>query len=206
MLTLEKSVFLRMQNDTAEYSLRPGKIVAKAEGIYSAEMEEDFMAEGGQEIFLYYEKDRVFVKQAVLIEAVAREETTVVDFKLHGAPESAENRQCYRVSTLISDLSAKLGKEEDCKLLDVSVEGFSVAARTEYKPEDIVEATLVHEGNEFWGKARIQSIRPWHKGLVRYGLSHLSQREGGGQLRQGMQKIASEVQRQQLVRMSAGAL
>ena len=214
MLTVDKNVFFKVFNDTNQPSLRPAIVVTCTADGYAAQLyedeftvpmgeESDLIVDAGQEVLLYYERKRVFVKQAVLIEGVSAKETTIVRFKLQGPPESAENRECYRVSTVIGDLSAFLGEEEDCKVLDISVNGFSVVAKNEYKPEDVVEVTLRYQGKAFSGQARIQSIRPWHEGQVRYGLCSCSPNEVEGQLHRGMKEISMQMERQQLSRLSA---
>ena len=109
MLEPETNVFLGIADDTGAYCLRPGKIIAGRERRFIAKLEEnDFEIEAGQETFVYYENKREFVKQAVLVEAVEKAEIATVDFELQGKPESAESRQCYRASTVIRDMSAKL--------------------------------------------------------------------------------------------------
>jgi len=214
MLTVEKEIFFKAPNDTSQYSLRPAKIVNRMNGTYSAELIEsdltvplgrdvDFFVAEGQEMFVYYEKQRTFVKQLVTIEEVTQAEVKTLHFKLYGSLETAENRQYYRVSTIIGDLTARLGAEQNCKLLDVSVSGFAVATKKQYKPEEIVEATLRYEGEEFSGKACIKSTRPWSRGHGRYGTHHLGPHEGGRELHRGMKKIAMALERQQLRRLAA---
>ena len=186
---------LKLTDGSAEQSLRPGRIVRSVNGHYTAELEEsDFVAEVGDEAKVYYALKRAFVQQTLLIETVTITENAWVDFQLLGEPVSAENRQCYRVSMLVSNLSVKVGPEEYCRLLDISASGFSVTAAADYREGQVVEATLRYEDGEFSGRARIQRVRPWTLGRKRYGLHHLTKREGGGELHKGMKHICMAVQ------------
>lgn len=203
MLAVDAEVFLKLTDESAEQSLRPGRIVRNVDGHFTTELEEsDFVAEVGDEAKVYYALKRAFVQQTILIETVTITKNAWVDFQLLGEPVSAESRQCYRVSMLVSNLSVKVGPEKCCRLLDISTSGFSVTAAADYREGQVVEATLRYEDREFSGRARIQRVRPWPLGRKRYGLHHLTKREGGGELHKGMKHICMAVQRRQLRRLA----
>ena len=112
---------------------------------------------------------------------------------------SAESRQCFRVSTVLSNRTATIGGESDCDLLDVSITGFSVKASKEYAIGEQVDAIHDHDGRRYTGKACVQSIAPLRNGEFRYGLYCVNDAESKA-LTDALQKISMAVQREQLRR------
>lgn len=129
----------------------------------------------------------------------------IFEFELTGEPASAESRQHYRVSTVMSDLTAKLGSEDACQLLDVSARGFSVVASEKYSVGAVVDATLRFEGRALPGQVCIQSVRELNKGKIRYGLHPVGDPDVGGDVFKLLHRICMTVQREQLQRL-AGAV
>lgn len=206
MLRLGTEIFIRESGNSCGGYLHSGKVVEAQESMYTAEFEEDVPGtEVGQEVFVYYHHHRAFMQQPIRIEAFTLaqgEQKPTVTFELSGEPISAEDRQCYRVSTVVADMTVRLADEPECPLLDVSVAGFAVLATTLHGIGETVVATLRFEGEEYAGRARIQSVREMEGGSVRYGLNGLRKSEGGGELLRGMEVISAAVQRQQLRRLA----
>ena len=202
MLKSGTDVFLGVPDEFGDYSLRPARVIWIKDRNFTVDLKDSFALAEGEELFLYFEKDRAFTKQAALIQAVELGSIASVDLELQGQPVSAESRQCYRVLTLSKDLSVQIGQEEGCRLLDISMTGFSAIATGKYRLGQVVEATLRHEGKEFSGKARIQSTRSCGLRQTRYGVQQLNERAGGGELPNGMKKICMAVQRRQLRRLA----
>ncbi|MHC4776219.1 MAG: PilZ domain-containing protein [Planctomycetota bacterium] len=113
---------------------------------------------------------------------------------------SAEGRERFRVSTVMADLTATVGAEAECKLLDVSTTGFAVEATQRYEIGQVVSVTLRYQDRQFSGKARIQSIRELELGRIRYGLHAVDDKASGGELRKGQQHITAAIEREQLRR------
>ncbi len=141
------------------------------------------------------------MKQPARLDAVGQDDPTpVVGFQTTGEPVSAESRERFRVSTVMADLTAAVGAEAECKLLDVSTSGFAIEATQRYEVGQVVSVTLRYQGGEFSGKARVQSIRELDLGRIRYGLHAVEDRASGGELRKGQQYISAAVEREQLRR------
>lgn len=116
---------------------------------------------------------------------------------------SAENRQCYRVSTAVSPaVSASLNEGSPCPVMDVSATGFSVLADTELRQGQVVRAVLDHEQQQCNGTAIVQSVKTLPDGTTRYGLHCAGNENTNGNLLKGLQRISAALQRQQLRRMT----
>ena len=122
MLNTETKLFLCIPTESPERVLRPAKIVSIENDMFAVEPEEPELAlEAGQEILIYYEIKQTFMQQPARIDALLdTEHNPTVGLVTTGEPVSAESRQCYRVSTVMSDLVAGI-ESQDCPLLDVSI-------------------------------------------------------------------------------------
>jgi hypothetical protein len=204
MLTSETKLFLSIPTDSRQRILHPATIKEVSEAGYTADLEDSNLSfVAGQDVFVYYNLNQKFVKQAARIQAVLQiDPVLVVGFKLTGEPTTAESREWFRVSTVMSGLTAAIGPEPDCKLLDVSSAGFAVEATKRYEIGQVVPVTLRYEGGQFTGDARVQSMRDLGKGRFRYGFHALDDRTSGGDLRKGQQVISAAIEREQLRRLS----
>jgi len=116
-----------------------------------------------------------------------------------GEPVSAESRQCFRVSTVMSGRTAVLGDEAGCDLLDVSVTGFSVNASEQHDVGDQVPAVHEHDGRRYSGRTSVQSVAAVRDGSYRYGL-HCVNDDQSRALTEALQQISMAVQREHLRR------
>ncbi|MHC4428160.1 MAG: PilZ domain-containing protein [Planctomycetota bacterium] len=204
MLASDTKVFLNIPRGSRMHLLHPALIKDAGKRGYTAELDEaDVLLGPGQELFVYYYLRHKFVKQAARVDAVMQNEPTlVVGFQTTGEPMPAETRESFRVSTVMADLTATVGAEDECRLLDVSNTGFAVEATQRYELGQVVSVTLRYQGRQFSGKARVQSIRELDLGKVRYGLHAVEDRASGGDVRKGQQHISAAVEREQLRRLS----
>ena len=195
--------YLQIPDESEERILYPATVQEWNENIYTAGLQtDDPTLEAGQEVLIYYEIERELVKQGAHIEWVSEtDSTTAFRFELTGDPVSAERRQCYRVSTMMAEVSATFGTEENCPVVDVSATGFAVVASQRYRTATVVDATVHYAGIASSGKGRIESVRELEPGRIRFGLHCISDKETGGTLQAGLQKIWTSVQRQHLRRL-----
>lgn len=162
--------------------------------------------EVGQELLIYFERRRQFVQQPAKVEALLdSEKGGVVVLRTTGEPVSAESRQCYRVSTILSDLSVTFDGVEGCSLRDVCVTGFAVASPRHYTTGQVLDVGLLFEGTGYTGQASIQSITPMPDGQVRYGVNCVKDKASASSLSKGVQQVSMSVQRRQLSRLAGGA-
>ena len=218
MLTSGTSIFIRVAGKSEEGVLHPALIVDNTEDIFTAETKQpgelpdqvaiveevDLLVEAGQEVIVYYEFHRKFMQQPVRIETVvATDNKTIIGFRPLGKPVSAERRQCYRVSTLTSELGARLGEDDECQLADVSASGFSVLSTTKYDIGKVVKVEINYGDKKFIGTACVQGARDVTHGRIRYGLHGIEDKDSEDNLLEGLIHINMSVQRQQLRRMTA---
>ena len=108
-----------------------------------------------------------------------------------------ERRQHYRVSTVMIDLRAKVGADEDCPLQDVSTSSFSVIGRLRHETGTVVDATLSYKDKHYFVSARIQNVETLSSARIRYGLQCIDDKIARGTLARGLQRISMAIQRQQ---------
>ncbi|MHC5023997.1 MAG: hypothetical protein ACYTGG_08805 [Planctomycetota bacterium] len=218
MLAINGGIFLRRPQESAKRILHPATVKEIRDKVYTVALEEPLRIEAGDEILVYYEIKREFMQQPARVDAVLTAEPDadgddtgggtpkmVIGLETTGEPVSAESRQCYRVSIVLSGLTVQLGSEEGCQLLDVSASGFSVIAAADYKIGKIVPAVLLHDGRSYKGKACVQGVCKLEPGRTRYGLYCVEDCSVSGDLLKGMQTISMAVQRQQLRRLAGSA-
>lgn len=162
--------------------------------------------EVGQELLIYFEKRRQFVQQPAKVEALLDSEAgRLVVLKTLGEPVSAESRQCYRVSTIFSNLAVTFGGVENCSLRDVCVTGFAVISPRQYKTGQVLDVELVFEGKRYTGQGCVQSMTLMPDGQTRYGVNCVKSAPSPLSLSKGVQQVSMSVQRQQLNRLAGGA-
>ena len=204
MLSIGDGYFIETSTQSTSRILHPAKILGNKDGRYIAEIETASLSfEEGMEFQVYFMPNQEFMKQAARIESVPEvEPTPTIEFITVGEPVSAENRQHFRVSTVMSDLTATLGKQTDCKLLNVSTVGFCVLATAHYDVGSTVTASVTFEGKTYSGRGCVQSIRPMGKGQIRYGVHCVDINGSEGLLEMGLRKLTTTIQRNQLRRLA----
>jgi hypothetical protein len=205
MLSLDLDLFVRLPDEGPARVLHPAKVTGINDTLFSLECEEEGITLGEKsEILIYYNREREFVQQSARVKTISSlEPRCIVAIELHGEAVSAESRECYRVSTVLSSLSATFGPEENCQLNDVSITGFSVTAAHNYEIGAHVSTILQYEGKSFSGTACVQSKRKLGEDRIRYGLHCVNdENEGGFELQRSLRQIGAAVQRQQMRRLA----
>ncbi|MCA9310549.1 MAG: hypothetical protein KDA21_05035 [Phycisphaerales bacterium] len=201
-----QEIFAQLPGDGNRRILHPATVLERTEsGIVARFAQEDLTIQPGQGIIVYFEEKRVFMQQAATIDAVMGTDDEMhpgaFGFTPAGEPVSAESRECYRVSLVLSDFQADLGEKKGCKLTDVSATGFSVISSEQLNIGQIVPAALYLDNQAFTGLVSVQSIKELGGNRIRYGLHVLNSRDGGT-ISKGVQQISTAAQREQLKRLS----
>ncbi len=205
MLTVGNDVFLQLTSESEHRTLHPSSVVEVTDHVFTAELEEDDLApEAGQEILIYYNLRHEFVNQSARIDTVLETEPdengqskVLVAIERAGEPVSAEDRQCYRVSTVLAELAVSFGESDDCPVVDVSPTGFGVISPEDYRTGSVVTTSFQYEDLQHAGQVCIQSKRAFRGGRFRYGVHCVSK-----EFQAVMQQISMALQRQQLRRLS----
>ncbi len=195
--------FVQLPSESNARILHGGTVAGVEDGVVRFKANDRLELEPGQDIRIYFERQREFMQQPATIEAVLDEGgSCIFAIRPEGEPVSAENRQCYRVSTIFANLSIELAGET-CSLTDVSVQGFSLISTKPYKQGQTLPIRLLHEGKVYEGNAQVQSIKDLG-GKTRYGLLCAGKASGPASLPKGLQQVSMSIQRMQL-RRRAGA-
>lgn len=220
MLTKESRIFIQRPDEAAQRILHAATVLAATDNIYAIRpAESDLAFEAGDELRIFFEKDRKFMQQAGRVEALMdpppddtdesqaspQDAAPILGVATVGEPASAESRECYRVLTMFTDMTVCVGDEDQCPLLDVSATGFAVVSSQELLVGQIVDVSPHHDGQSFPGQASVQSVRDLGAGRFRYGMHCTDERGGDRTLVNGLQQISAAVQRQQLRRMAGKA-
>ncbi len=208
MPSKDVTIFIRFPNESTNRILHAVKVVevGGSDNLTVKPENPELPLEAEQELLIYFEKNRKFMQQPAKVEALLEgEEGVVAAMKTVGEPVSAESRQCYRVSTALSKLTTTFDGVGGCSLRDVSVTGFSVLSKKQYKNGQIIDAEIRFEGKRYVGKTSIQSVTPMEDGQIRYGVNCVKAAASATSLSKGVQQISMSVQRQQLNRLSGGA-
>jgi len=204
MLGTGIDVFLAFPEDAGQRVLHPGRVVEVSQDGYAAEFQEsDLPTEAGQEVLVYYEIRNRFSKQPARIDALLQATPQpVIGFATTGEAVPADDRECYRVSTLVEELTVTLAGEENCALGDVSATGLSIISEGQYNIGQSLPVELDFEGEKYTGTGVVQNIKTLRQYRSRYGLSCAGDKVDGGNLEKGVHKVGLAVQREQLRRRS----
>jgi hypothetical protein len=205
MLASGASIFVQPAEEAADRILHPATIVDRTEHVI-AELQEPLDLEAGQDLLVFYEVRREFMKQPVRVEVTMEGDAgrRLVGFVPVSDPVSAESRQFHRVSTVTGGLEANFGSEDHCPVTDVSIKGFSVISGRDHNIGDHVPTTIHHLEQHIRGTGLVQSIKGMGDGRTRYGLLCTKQRGRVNELDSGLQRMTMLLQRQQLKRRARG--
>lgn len=205
MLDTNKPLFLQVNNESENRVLHPGRIIGVDDNTYTCEFDQEaeLSCEEDEIAFIYFEDGRTFMKQSARICSITEAESKFeITLETTSDPVSAESRVCYRVSTVMLDLTVSVADEEDCPLLDISASGMSVTITSPLKLGDEIPATLSYHGREYTGQVIVQSVCELGTGRVRYGFHCVQNRRRGGNLAQGLEVVSASVQRLLIKRMA----
>jgi len=196
-----KPVFLQVTDDSEERVLHPviiSKIIGDEGYTYICELDrkEELSCEEDVAAFIYFEGARTFMQQSIRICSVTEAESKVeITIKTTSDPVSADCRECYRVSTVMLDLTVTVADEEDCPLLDVSASGMSATTTTPLKRGNEIPVRLSYGGQEYAGEVIVQNACERDTGRIRHGFHCVEDRRCGGDLQKGLQVVSTAVQR-----------
>ena len=206
MLSTGAGIYIQIPNESVHRLLHPGRLTDFIDGVYTCTLQEPALPlRPGLSVVVFYEIKNRFMQQPARVEAILESEPSpVIGLMITGDAISAEARQCYRVSTVMTSARAKLGRESECQVLDISATGFAMMSTKQHLLGEVVTAILSFEDLVYQGLARVQSVREMPDGSMRYGLHGIESRDGDSQLIKGQNEIAMAMQRAQLKRLARG--
>jgi hypothetical protein len=203
VIKLEQEVFVQTSMASKQRRLHPAKAIEINENeVTIVSSDPDFRVETDQTIRVFHQA-RDFMQQTANVISMTEEDgVKTVAIVLTSKPASAESREFHRVSTVFAELTASVGEEDACPLVDVSTMGFALISKEAFQIGDILSTELRFEHEVYPGKTCVQSVRDLGAGRIRYGLLPLADDVGGTQMFAGMQRMTIALERRQLRRLS----
>ncbi|MBC8106295.1 MAG: PilZ domain-containing protein [Anaerolineae bacterium] len=201
MISTQSAVYLLVPDESNERVLHPGKVLAVEPGnVVQIGFEQRIAPPAGSDVNLFFDYNGKFLQQNGTITA-ANESTNFppvtqsITFQSVGSPVSADSRGSYRVSVVDLQVTARIDKERNCPLVDVSPEGLGVITKQNYRLGTAVKILFDYEDQHLEGLARVQTVRQLPAGGHRCGLLVPSTED---LMRRSLRKITALVQRAQL--------
>jgi hypothetical protein len=203
MLMAGTDMFLLIPDRSNERVLHRGKVLESSAEAFVAQFEEQICPEVDSDVNAYGDvRGKFFQQGAKVTEIRIVSPQPVIAFTRCGDPVSAENRQTFRVSTIAAGITAKVGKEKNCAIVDISPEGFGAVVKGELKVGSLVPVEFQYQGNVVNTPSRVQTVKIRPDGSVRYGFLAP---ERHSPARKALQLITTSLQREQLRRLSGAA-
>src|SRR3954451_15806473 len=139
MLSTQSALYLLVPNESNERVLHPGKVLAvQSSGVLIIGFQQAIAPAVGSDVNVFFEDNGKFLQQSGSI--IATNDSASPDgfaqsiaFRCVGTPVSAESRGSYRVSAAGLNATARIEKERNCSLVDVSPEGLGVITKQSYR-------------------------------------------------------------------------
>ena len=201
---VESEIFLQLPDEDGRRVLHPTRVTEHTDAglvLVTGAVEEGL--EEGATRTAYFKVDGRFVKQPATLRSVAHEvelDGFFLTVELLGEPVDAEARQAFRVSCVGCAITATLGHETDCMVIDTSATGFGVYATQLLGFGDLVDVELHHGGETVRGRCSVQSIRRVGGDTVRYGMVAVDG-DGDRGLVKALPRVNAKLQREQMRRV-----
>lgn len=144
------------------------------------------------EISLYYEVEhRLHRHTARVVGTVGQGAGLLVELKMVGEAAPAERRERPRHSMKGSRLTADIGNECMCPVLDVSALGFAVLGRARRTLGEVRRAMMRVNDGEAEGQVRLTSLKKVDRAMMRCGFECVG--EEGESLSGALEKLVSEI-------------
>jgi hypothetical protein len=220
MLSVNRPCFLLIPNERNERILQRGIVVQLNGNDAVIQFEKPVGLKAGDETTLAAEVRGKFLQQGVNVVAMgaaAERPTTgstappalpspgcMISVTCVGEPVSAEKRGSFRVSVAAAagDITARVGKQKDCHLADVSPEGCGIVCPESLTVGQTVNVAFTFQGITVEAPMRVQTARQLRNGRVRVGLFVPDKTSPA---RRALEKLSMLMQRLQLQRLAGAA-
>ncbi len=173
-----------VKQQTAIYMLRSGSSEVRSlvagtaleigrGGLVATFDESDVELCAGQEITLYFREGRQFQKQDFRVQGIKRGADRGVRLKLAvcGDKTAGEIRGSERYSTVFEGMTATLGDEPHCLLVDIGEGGMALIAGTKHEPGTSLRLEMWVQEVCYRGSVTVCSVSEAPRGRWRFGLS-----------------------------------
>jgi hypothetical protein len=204
MLLVGNPVYLLVPSPSKKRILHPGEVIESDATSFVGKFGDPIAPATESDVNAFCEVNGKFFQQGAVVMEIRPDPGpgSVIALRRNGEPVSAENRQTYRVSTVITDFTAQIDKLPSCPVVDISSDGFDALVSERLNLGSVVKVKVIAEGNTVESAARVQTAKERPSGETRYGFliprSNLAARNS-------LQKISVEMQRLQLKRLRGAA-
>jgi hypothetical protein len=196
-------MFLLVPSSSNKPVLLPAKVIESNGQCYAIQFDEAPAVEVGLETLAYCDvRGKFFQQGATLIEIKTDSPKPPFVFARVGEAVSAEQRQTFRVSVALSNITAEVSGRKKCHVVDFSPEGLAVITSPGFAPGSVVKVQLAHEEYTITADARVQTIKVLPTRKVRYGLLVPNTAVAA---RKSLLKMSMTFQRTQLKRLAGAA-
>lgn len=204
MLAKDAEMFLMIPAESKKKRvMHAGKVLESNNTHFVAEFADSINLTAEENVVAFGERGGKFFQQGAIVREVrAAGQKPVFMFERVGEAVSAEQRQIFRVSTANSAILAQIGKEKNCRVVDISPEGFGAISKVQLELGALVSVSFSHEQQTVSTMARVQTVKHRHDGSFRYGFLAPDRNSDA---RKTLAKLAGTFQRLQLQRLSGAA-
>ena len=203
MLASGTSMLLLIPNQANKRVLHPGRVLESDGERAICQFEEMITPVEGADVIAFGLIKEKFFQQSVRVKTFhPTTDTPIIELTRMGEPVSAEQRQAYRVSVASCDVRAKVGKEPNCLVVDISAEGFGAITAAEHKLGSVVPILFSLEQHTINTSVRVQTARQRADGKFRYGFLVA---EKLNPARKTLHAMSMVMQRRQLQRLAGAA-
>ena len=188
MSTYDAQVYVSRLEEASRRVLHPGRLVGTGHESLTLRLDEPSLdLHAGEVLRFYFQMHERFMVQSARVTAVLPgDEGLSLLLRLEGTAESTESRQSYRVTTQCIELLARVADEDNCPVLDVSLNGLAVLTRRAHEAGNVVSVSFTLLGRPYEGDCCVQSVQPLADGRIRHGLHSIDRRLDTQGLKRGL--------------------
>jgi hypothetical protein len=193
MLDVGAPMFVIIPDKLKAPVFHPGRVIEATEGTFKASFDQLTPPSVGSRICTFSEVTGKFFQQEAIIKEIDQTKyNIIISFQSEGVPTSAEKRASFRIRTSRIFIAGRIADESRCRVMDVSLEGFSAITGRALEVGSLVSIQLVYDTEVLKGQARVQCAKALSNGKHRYGFLVP---ETNTKMRRSLERITSKVQR-----------
>lgn len=195
----ESQLFVRFGDRETQEPLRKATVSSQADLKYVLRFGCSFHAEIGSPVILFHQIERRFFSQPGKVESIClvSQTETVVTITCESEPVPAENRTAFRAVTVGRQVTATVGRERGCEVVNVSASGLAVMMKNPPKLGTAVEIILQMDKGVIRGHGTLRNCIPMSCRRYKCGF-HVQDK----QLSTALNTLCMSVQREQLKRLA----
>jgi hypothetical protein len=190
---------VRFGDNDSQGSLMTAAVTSKGELRYILRFDCSVQAEVGTPLVLFHHIDRRFYTQDGEVQSICRATPTetLVTVQCGGEPVPAENRANFRATTAGREMTATIGRERKCEVVNVSAQGLAAMMSNPPQVGATVEISIEVDNKLVRGSATLRNAN--RLSCRRYKCGFEVQDK---QLARALNQLCMAIQREQLRRLA----